>query len=187
MAPEHGSAAAGAAPSVVRSQTDRFCDAVDRLNSWVGRSLALTIFIVTVVILIEVFSRTVLGQATSWANETTIYLSACAYLLSGGYALAHRRHVRIDIIYDRLSVPTRTRLDLFTFIFFVMYAGALIWVGSTLAWTSFLQAEGTGTPWNPRIWPVKFAIPLAGLLLLLQGVANLLRDMGLARREGRAL
>lgn len=64
--------------------------------------------------------------------------------------------------------------------------GALIWVGSTLAWTSFLQAEGTGTPWNPRIWPVKLAIPLAGLLLLLQGIANLLRDLGLARREGRA-
>lgn len=178
---------AGAAPSVAPpSPADRFCDAVDRLNSWVGRGLALTIFIVTGVILIEVIARGVLGQATTWANETTIYLSACAYLLSGGYALAHRRHVRIDLIYDRLSAKTRTRLDLFTFIFFFMYVGALIWVGSTLAWTSFLGAEGTGTPWNPRIWPVKFAIPLAGLLLLMQGIANLLRDMGIARREGRA-
>ena len=100
------------------SRIDLFCDFVDRLNTWVGRGLALTIFIVTGVILIEIFARSVLGQATSWSNETTIYLSACAYLLSGGYALAHRKHVRIDVIYELLSARTRTRLDLFTFLFF---------------------------------------------------------------------
>ena len=77
-------------------------------------------------------------------------------------------------------------LDLFTFVFFCIYVGALIWVGTTLAWGSFLEGEGTGTPWNPRIWPVKFAIPLAGLLLLLQGIANLLRDLGFARSRSRA-
>src|SRR5439155_511532 len=84
-------------------------------------------------------------------------------------ALAHRRHVRIDVIYDRLSPRTRAKLDLFTFVFFFIYVAGLIWVGSTLAWGSFLEGEGTGTPWNPRIWPVKFAIPIAGVLLLLQG------------------
>ena len=173
-------------PVAAPAAADRFCDAIDRVNSWVGKGFALTIFVVTAVILIEVFARGVVGQATTWANETTIYLSACAYLVSGGYALAHRRHVRIDLIYDRLSPTTRARLDLFTFVFFFMYVGALIWVGSTLAWGSFLEGEGTGTPWNPRIWPVKFAIPLAGALLLLQGIANLLRDLGVAQSESRA-
>jgi len=163
-----------------------FCDSVDRLNSWVGRSLALTIIVVTLVVLYEVVSRTAFGLATTWANETTIYLSACAYLLSGGYALAHRRHVRIDVIYDRLASRTRARLDLFTFVFFLMYVGGLVWVGSIMAWSSFLEAEGTGTPWNPRIWPVKFAIPAAGLLLLLQGIANLLRDLKVAQPDSRA-
>jgi len=86
----------------------------------------------------------------------------------------------------RLSPRTRAKLDLFTFVFFFIYVGALIWVGSTLAWGSFLEGEGTGTPWNPRIWPVKFAIPVAGVLLLLQGIANLLRDLGIARPESRA-
>ena len=168
------------APPAGRRPADRFCDAVDRINSALGRVLALSIFLVTVIVLWEVFVRGVVGQATTWANETTIYLSACAYLMSGGYALLHRRHVRIDVIYDRLSPRTQARLDLFTFLFFLIYAGALIWVGTTLAWGSFLEGEGTGTPWNPRIWPVKFAIPLAGLLLLLQGIANLLRDLGAA-------
>ena len=126
------------------------------------------------------------ARPRTWANETTIYLSACAYLLSGGYALAHRRHVRIDLIYDRLSPRTRARLDLFTFLFFLIYVGALIWVGTHDGLELVPEAEGTGTPWNPRIWPVKFAIPLAGLLLLLQGIANLLRDLGGAARTSRA-
>jgi TRAP-type mannitol/chloroaromatic compound transport system permease small subunit len=126
------------------------------------------------------------GQATQWSNETTIYLSAAAYVIGGGYALAHRRHVRIDVIFNRLSPRARARLDLFTFVFFFIYVAALIWVGSTLAWTSFLQGEGTGTPWNPRIWPVKFAIPIAGVLLLLQGISNLLRDLRLARPDSKA-
>ena len=72
------------------------------------------------------------------------------------------------------------------FVFFVAYAGALIWVGTTMAWTSYLQGESTGTPWNPPIWPVKFAIPIAGVLLLLQGIANLLRDLGVAQAESQA-
>jgi TRAP-type mannitol/chloroaromatic compound transport system permease small subunit len=168
------------------SLANSFCDTVDRINSWVGRFFALSIFVVVIAVLYEVFARTTFGQATIWANETTIYLSAAAYVIGGGYALAHRKHVRIDIIFDRLSPRARARLDLFTFIFFFIYVGALIWVGGTLAWGSFLEGEGTGTPWNPRIWPVKFAIPFAGVLLLLQGIANLLRDLGIARPESRA-
>ena len=68
----------------------------------------------------------------------------------------------------------------------MLYVGVLIWVGTTMGWTSFQQSEGTGTPWNPPIWPVKFAIPVAALLLLLQGIANLLRDTGFARPQSRA-
>ena len=165
---------------------DRYCDLVDRVNSWVGRFWALAIFAVTLAVLYEIVSRSIFGQGTLWSNETTIYLSAIAYLIGGGYALAHRRHVRIDLIHERLSFRTRAILDSFTFIFFLLYAGALIWVGTTMGWTSFQQGEGTGTPWNPPIWPVKLAIPIAALLLLLQGIANLLRDIGVARPQSRA-
>jgi TRAP-type mannitol/chloroaromatic compound transport system permease small subunit len=165
---------------------DRFCDFIDRLNCWIGRAFALAIFAVTLAVLYEVVSRSAFGRGTVWSNETTIYLSAVAYLIGGGYALAHRRHVRIDLIHARLARRTQRWLDAFTFLFFVLYVGALAWVGTTMGWTSFLQGEGTGTPWNPPIWPVKLAIPLAAVLLLLQGIANLLRDTGVARPESRA-
>lgn len=161
---------------------DRFCGIVDRVNFWIGRAWGLTIVAVTAAVIYEVVARTVFQRPTIWSNEVTIYLSAMAYLIAGGYAHLYRRHVRIDVVYDALKPQTRTRLDIFTFIFFAAYVGTLAWVGADMAWQSFEQSEGTGTPWNPPIWPVKAVIPIAGLLLLLQGIANLLRDIGWAHK-----
>ena len=100
------------------------------------------------------------------------------YVIAGGYALLHRRHVRIDVIYEALKPRTRARLDAFTFVFFAAYVLTLICYGGVDAWNSFSIGETTSTPWNPVIWPVKAAIPAAGLLLRLQGISNLIRDLG---------
>jgi TRAP-type mannitol/chloroaromatic compound transport system permease small subunit len=161
-----------------------FCAAVDRLNTWVARFWGASIVIVTLAILYEVLARGFFGQATIWANETTVYLSAVTYLLGGGYALLKRSHVRIDLIYGILQARPKMIADLVSFACFALYVGALVWVGTEMAWTSFLQSEGTGTPWNPPIWPVKAAIPIAGLLLLLQGIVNLAREMGVVPEAG---
>jgi TRAP-type mannitol/chloroaromatic compound transport system permease small subunit len=164
---------------------DRFCAAIDGVNEWLGRFWGAAILLVTVAVIWEVVSRTFFTQATLWANETTIYLSAMAYLIGGGYALKHRRHVRIDVVYQMFSEAARRRLDVFAFVFFVLYVGALAWVGADMAWTSFQQSEGTGTPWNPRIWPVKLAIPVAAVLLLLQGIAELVRELRIGGASAR--
>ncbi len=174
---------AGAGPPAARPPrgvVERACDLVDRVNEGVGLLFGSTIVVVTLIVLYEVVARTFFGAPTSWGNETTIYLSAMAYLLVGGYALLHHRHVRIDVLYQLLAPRTRVRLDAFTFLFFLAYMLTLIWVGGGVAWDSFQIGETTSTPWNPPIWPVKCAIPVAGLLLLLQGIANLIRDLGWA-------
>lgn len=169
-----------ASPRPSKRGLERFCDLIDRINERAGLFWGFTIVAVTAAVLYEVVARTVFGAPTSWGNETTIYLSAMAYLLAGGYALLHRRHVRIDVLYEALKPTTRARLDAFTFIFFAAYMLTLIWVGGVDAWNAFQIGETTSTPWNPVVWPVKAAIPAAGVLLLLQGVANLIRDMGWA-------
>jgi TRAP-type mannitol/chloroaromatic compound transport system permease small subunit len=161
-----------------RGALQRACDLIDRINEWAGLFWGFTILLVTAAVLYEVVARTVFGSPTNWGNETTIYLSAMAYLLAGGYALLHRRHVRIDVVYEALSPRMRVRLDAFTFVFFLAYVVTLIWAGGIGAWDSFQIGETTSTPWNPPIWPVKLAIPAAGVLLLLQGIANLVRDLG---------
>lgn len=166
-----------------RSAAEGFCHAVDGANEWMGRLWGYSILLVTFAVLYEVVARTLLDRPTIWSNETVIYVSAAAYLLGGAYAHLYHRHVRIDLVYDRLGPRTRARLDLITFVFFLLYVGALVWTGSQMAWDSFKHGETTGTPWNPLIWPVKVAIPLAALLLLLQGVANLLREIGVVEKK----
>jgi TRAP-type mannitol/chloroaromatic compound transport system permease small subunit len=162
---------------------DTYCRLVDKINEWVGQLLGPMIVLVSAAIVYEVVARSAFGRATVWANETVVYGSAAVYLLAGGYALLHRRHVRIDAIFGFLSVRTRRLFDLLAMPFLVAYALTLIVVGGELAWNSFLQAEGTGTPWNPRIWPIKACIPIAGVLLLAQAIANLLRDLGVATNQ----
>ena len=157
-----------------------YCRFVDRLNEWVGWLLGPMIVFVSAAIVYEVVSRGVFNEATTWVNESVIYGSSAVYLLVGGYALLHRRHVRIDLIFGLISPRAARILDLITLPFLVLYALALVIAGGDLAWTSFLQSEGTGSPWNPRIWPIKLCIPLAGLLLILQAFANIFREMGLA-------
>jgi TRAP-type mannitol/chloroaromatic compound transport system permease small subunit len=165
---------------------DRCCDAIDALNRAVGVVGGFSVCLVTLAVIYEVVARTTFGSPTQWANETTVYLSAMTYLLAGGYVLLNRGHVRIDVLYGAFTPRTRTRLDAVTFVFFVLYAGTLVWVGAQMGWMSLQQNETTGTPWNPYIWPVKLAIPAAGLLLLLQGVADLLRDLGVAAPRGQS-
>ena len=156
-----------------------FCRSVDRLNEWIGWLLGPMIVFVSASIVYEVVSRGVFSQATTWVNETVVYGSSAVYLLVGGYALLHRRHVRIDLLFGMLSPRAARFLDLVAMPFLIAYAVALIVAGGEFAWASFMQSEGTGSPWNPRIWPVKMCIPLAGLLLLLQAFSNLFRDLGM--------
>lgn len=165
---------------------DRFFRAVDRLNGWCGWVVGYQILCIVVVILYEIVLRDGFTAPTVWANETMVYVTAMAYLLGGGYALLHRRHVTVDVLYARLSARTRARLDVVTLVFFILYLGTLIWAGSIWAWDSIKIGETTGSPWNPPIWPVKLAIPLAALLVLLQGIANVIRDVRAVGRSPRA-
>jgi len=165
---------------------DRFFRAVDRLNDWCGRLVGLQILFIVGVIVYEMALRDALNTPTLWANEAMVYVTAMAYLLGGGYALYHRRHVAVDVLYARFSPRTRARLDVITLVFFLLYLGTLVWAGSIWAWDSIKVGESTGSPWNPPIWPVKLAIPVAALLVLLQGIANVVRDFRAARRAPRA-
>ena len=177
---KQGDEPAGGQARTQLSAATRFCDIVDRSNEWLGLGWGYAILIVTIAVIYEVIARTTFDSPTMWSNETVIYVSAVAYLLGGAYAHQHHRHVRIDLVYDLLSPKMRIRIDLLMSLFFFLYIGTLVYVGGLMAWDSFSQGETTGTPWNPIIWPVKLAIPVAGVLLILQAIANLLREAGYA-------
>jgi TRAP-type mannitol/chloroaromatic compound transport system permease small subunit len=154
-----------------------FIHTVGRVNEWTGRLAGLLILAVVFIILREVIARSFFSSPSLWADESTTYLASFAYVLGGGYTLRNRGHVRVDMVYDRLGPTGKKFCDLIAFVLFSLYCATLIWYGWSLAITSFDQSESSGTLWNPAIWPVKFAIPIAGVLLYLQGTANLLQDL----------
>lgn len=156
----------------------RACDAIDAVDDAIGRWLGPVIVFVTVAIVYEIVMRSVFTAATVWANEAVVYGAAAVYLLAGGYAMRHGRHVKLDGFVEALPAWLRRVLPLARLPFMLGYALTLVVVGGGAAWTSFLQGEATGTPWNPPIWPVKACIPLAGLLLALQMLADTAREMG---------
>lgn len=161
-----------------------FVRAVGRANDWVGRIAGLLIVGVVLIILKEIIFRSVFNAPSLWADESMTYLAGLAYALGGGYTLLHRKHVLVDLVYNpiaRRGGAVKAVFDVIGFAMIAIYCLTLIWFGWKLGSESFLVHEGSGTLWNPAVWPLKLAIPLAGLLLLLQATANLLVDLRLAQ------
>lgn len=153
---------------------------ITRLNDFVGRWVAYLIFLIFLLLIAEVGMRYLLGSPTSWTNEFGQMLFGLYVVLSGGYVLAHRDHVNVDLFYGTLSRRAQACVDIFTSVMFFLFVLALLYFGSSMAWESVQSLETSYSAWNPPIWPIKAAIPLGTLLLLLQGIAKLLDDILIA-------
>lgn len=153
---------------------------MDAISIWSGNIVSVIYPVVVAFVVYEIIMRFVFNAPSIWSNEATVYLSALGYLLGGAYSLYYKAHVRVDILYLKFSPRVRAMLDVITFFFTLIYMGSLIWFGSTYAWESIKILEKTGSPWNPPIYPLKIAIPSGAFLLLLQSIANFIRDLHFA-------
>lgn len=159
---------------------------VDVLNEWVGRAVSYLIYPMVLMLVWEVASRYVFNSPTIWAHELSAFLYAVVFLLGGCYALRWNSHIRVEILYVRLSPRTQAILDLFTWTLFYVFVGLLLWQGAPFALKSLRRLELAGSVWDPPIWPVKMCIPLGALLMLLQGSTKTIKDLYFLFR-GKAL
>lgn len=139
--------------------------------------MAYLIFLIFGLLLFEVFLRYLFSSPTSWTNELGQMLFGAYVVLSGGYVMAHRDHVNVDLLYASFGPRTRAWIDIFTSSMFFLFMAALLYFGSSMGWESIQGLETSYSAWNPPIWPIKAMIPLGTLLLLLQGIAKLLQDI----------
>lgn len=157
-----------------------FITGVTRLNNAVGRAVALIIFAMFFFLLIEVGFRYLLNAPTVWTNELTQLLFGVYAVMSGGYVLAHGGHVNVDLLHSSLTPRKRAGLDIVTSVVFFIFTLTLLWFSIDMARESMTSWETSHSAWNPPIWPVKLAIPVGTALLVLQGLAKLLRDITVA-------
>jgi TRAP-type mannitol/chloroaromatic compound transport system permease small subunit len=147
------------------------------ISEWSGKIFSYLWIVATLVAVQEVIRRYVLHIPTFWGLELTIYLCAIVYMMGAAYTLYHRKHISIDIIYSRFSQRARAILDLITFPLFCLFTGLLMWTGAERTVRAIMLGEGSGSAWNPPIWPILIMIPVGASLMLLQGLAKFIEDL----------
>lgn len=150
---------------------------IDRVSALAGKTAGWAIVALTAAICYEVFARYLFRAPTSWAYDTSYMLYGLLFMAAGAYTLSRGGHVRADFLYRSLPPRGQAMIDLPLYLlFFVPGIAALIWFGWDFFWLSYLQNERSSvTPDGPLIWPFKFLIPFSGALMLLQGIAEIIR------------
>jgi len=152
---------------------------IDRVSLFTGEFVALWSVIAVFVYYYEVIVRYVFNSPTNWAHEGMFLMFGMQYLIAGSYALLSESHVRVDIFYANFSPRGKAITDLLTSVFFFIFAGTLIWTGWIFAMDSVGQGEVSFTEWGIQYWPVKLVIVLGGVLLFLQGLSQVSKDIAL--------
>ncbi len=159
---------------------------IDMLSKSVGHAFAWCIVILTLGVSYEVFVRYVLRDPTSWAFDFSYILYGALFLMSGAYTLSRGGHVRADIFYRRWKPRNQARLEILLYmIFFFPGVLALVIAGWGYGHEAYAIKEvSVNSPAGVPIWPLKMLIPAAGVLLTLQGIAEVLRCV-LCLQEGQ--
>lgn len=161
----------------------KYIRTIDRISIASGKIVGWFIFPMTISLVYEVVARYAFNAPTIWASDLSNMLYGAFFMLGSAYTLQRQQHIRTDFIYGKWTIRTRGIVDSVCYI--GLYFPALIfflWVGSEFAYQSILFNEKIVTsPWMPIIWPLKMTIPIAILLLIIQGVSELLKSFFAAK------
>ena len=148
----------------------------DRISTWVGKAAAWLIVVLMLLVCAEVFKRYALNAPTAWIFDANNMLYGTLFMLGGAYTLAHDGHVRGDFFYGTMKPRTQAMLDFVLYLFFFIPGiAALTWAGWTYFQDSMAIREHTFNADPIPLYPFKFVIPLAGTVVLMQGLAEMLR------------
>ncbi|MGZ8211845.1 MAG: TRAP transporter small permease subunit [Burkholderiales bacterium] len=157
---------------------------IDRVSTWVGHAFSWLIVGLTVLITWEVFSRYALDAPHAWAFDAMAMLYGTLFMMAGAYTLSVNGHVRGDVLYGFFTPRVQASIDLTLYlVFFLPGVVALVWAGYYYAADSWRINEHSNiTAEGPPIYPFKTIIPIAGALLLMQGIVEIIRCVVCIRR-----
>ena len=163
--------------SCLLMNSERLLSAIDHCSYWSGKVFAWLIVALTMVVSVEVFKRYILNMPTAWIFDFNNMLYGTLFMMCGAYALALGAHVRADFVYLYLRPRLQATLDLTLYLlFFLPGILALIYAGYGYAADSWRIGEhSTVTAEGPPVYHFKTVIPIAGALVMIQGVGEILR------------
>lgn len=158
---------------------ERIADGIDFLNEWIGRAVSWCTLAMVLVTFAVVVLRYGFRIGSIPMQESITYFHALVFMLGAAYTLRHDAHVRVDVFYHRFSPRRRALVDVAGTLLFLFPVAAFLFVTSldyvAESWRVLESSrEPGGLPW---VYLLKAVIPVAAVLLALQGVALLLRSV----------
>ena len=151
---------------------DKFTDSTGTWVAWLNVPLVIAVSI-------EVFSRYLLDAPTIWSFDVTYMLYGTIFMLGAAYALHKGAHIRTDFFFEKWSIRTKGIIDSTAYIvFFFPSIFTFLLVSGDEGWYAYtINETSEQTPWRPILWPFKMVVPLACLLLLIQGVSEAIKSL----------
>ena len=169
---------AGPSPVLVKAvrMIDKFTDVTGTWVAWLNVPLV-------VAVAYEVIARYVFDAPTLWSFDITYMLYGTIFMVGAAYALLKGAHIRTDFFFEKWSVRTKGTIDSIAYIvFFFPSIFVFFLVSWGEGWYAFsIREVSEQTPWRPVLWPFKMTVPLACLLLLIQGVSETIKSLYAAR------
>jgi TRAP-type mannitol/chloroaromatic compound transport system permease small subunit len=157
-------------------QTQGLLRAADTISTWVGKAAAWLIVALMLMVVVEVFKRYILNAPTAWIYDVSNMMYGTLFMLAGAYTLAQDGHVRGDFLYGNMKPRTQATLDLILYVlFFTPGILALIWAGWIYFGDALAIHEQTFNAVQLPLYPFKGIIPLAGAMVMMQGIAEMIR------------
>ena len=150
---------------------------IDGISTWVGKAASWLIMLLMAVVCIEVFKRYILNAPTAWIFDADNMMYGSLFMLCGAYTLAQNAHVRGDFLYRAWSPRTQARWDAALYILF-FFPGmlAFVYAGYGYAKLSWMMNEhSSASPFGPPVYHFKMLIPIVGVLMVMQGIVELIR------------
>lgn len=159
---------------------------MDRISDWIGFLAMFIIYVMVAVLLFDVVTNKMLDMTQNWTTEFAQFTLAAYYFLAGPKTLKDEDHVRLDLLYSRLTDRGRARLDAVTIWLVIFYLLILFWGGLSSLQYSIETNQRLPSLWAPSVVPIKVLMVVCLGLMILQSLAIFFRDLDAMREGARA-
>ena len=154
---------------------------VDAISIKVGRFTMYLIFAMIGCLLLGSITRNILHMPLSWTVEMAQFMITAYYIAGGAYSMILREHVRMDLIYEHLSEKTRAKVDVVTTFFLLFYLVVFLIGAISSTMYAIEYGQRNFSQWNPSMIPIKVIMVAGTVLMILESVSVLFKDIAVAR------
>lgn len=151
---------------------------IDKINYWAFNISKWLVVFLTIVVFYETIARYFFNSPHIWALETSSFLGGAFFMLTLGYVTLKDKHVTIDLFKNYISPRSKAIIDIITYIlFYCTFSLVLFIYGTKFSLNSWITTEHSWSAWAPPLYPIKTVVPITGFLLLIQGIAVIIRKI----------